>query len=83
MRSFARSNTVSEVMQNSPGGDADPNGSLVSRVATWSSDFWYWFVHILPKKNTEMYLDSTDAFMWRCMYNFSTSILLHRILVLG
>ena len=70
-------------MQNSSGAGSDPNRSLVSRIATWSSGFWYWFFHILSKNHMVIHLDATDAFVWRRMYAFSTSILLHRTLVLG
>ena len=70
-------------MQNSPGDAADPNGSLVIRIDTWSSDFWYWFVHILSKNHMEMHLAATDDFVWMRPYDLLTSILLHRILVLG
>ena len=74
---------VLEEMQNSTGADVDPNGSLVNRIATWYSDFWYWFIHILSKDHMEIHLADTDAFVWRRLYALLTSILLHRVLVLG
>ena len=81
--SFDRSNTVSEVMQNSPGSNAEPNGSLVIRIATLLSEFWYWFVQSLFKNHITIHLAANDAFVWRRLYDLLKSILLHIVLVLG